>query len=203
MEQLWWAEAQKANILPLNWDGVKRFNAELMGRPSLAAGRRQFIYNGPLAALPEGNAPGLHNRSFSVTAEVELPEKASGMLFTQGGFTGGWGFFLKDGRLTAVHNFLGMESYRVDSESALAAGKATLKMDFDYDGDGRGKGGTLRLTANGKVLAEGRVERTVPFIYSLYEGQDIGLDSGSAVSADYTPPFAFAGRLNRLTVDLR
>ncbi|MBO3273991.1 arylsulfatase [Pseudomonas schmalbachii] len=205
MDQLWWAQAQKANILPLNWDGVKRFNAELMGRPSLAAGRKQFVYNGALAALPEGNSPGLHNRSFSVTAEVELPEKANGMLFTQGGFTGGWGFYLKDGHLTAVHNYLGMASYRVDSESVLPTGKTTLKMDFDYAGSAkeRGKGGTLRLSADGKVIAEGKVERTVPFIYSLYEGQDVGLDSGSAVSGDYTPPFTFEGKLDRVTVDLR
>ncbi|MNN33873.1 hypothetical protein D3C81_1476480 [compost metagenome] len=98
-----------------------------------------------------------------------------------------------------------MTSYRVDSASVLPAGQSILKMDFDYDGKAgeRGKGGTLRLSANGKVVAEGRVERTVPFIYSLYEGQDVGLDSGSAVSNDYTPPFTFEGKLERVTVDLR
>lgn len=202
MEQLWWAQAEKAGVLPLNWGGPERFSAEIMGRPSYAAGRTHFVYNGPLAALPEANAPQLRNRSFDITAEVELPDQANGMLFTQGGMTGGWGFYLKDGHLVGVHNFLGMTRFRVESDTALPAGKATLMMSFAYDGGGRGKGGRLKLLANGKALGEVKVDRTVPFVYSLYEGQDIGMDSGSAVAADYTPPFTLDGRLNSLTVDL-
>jgi hypothetical protein len=159
-----------------------------------------------MTRLPEGVSPDLKNRSFTITAEVEIPEAgAEGMLFTQGGFTAGWGFYIQDRRLVGVHNYLGLDRYRAVSSEPMPTGRVTLAMEFAYAGTGRemGRGGTIVLRANGREIGRGQAERTTPFKYSLYEGQDIGEDSGSPVEFTYTPPFAFTGRLDSLTVELR
>lgn len=204
MQDLWWAEAARNNILPLDWRGPERMSAELTGKPSLAAGRKTFVYDTPLAALPEAAAPDLKNKSFTITAEADIPPNgAEGMIFTQGGFTGGWGFYIQGGKLIALHNWLDHERYRVVSNAPLPTGKVTLAMDFRYDGGGVAKGGQLTLTANGKKIGEGRVEKTTPFKYSLYEGQDVGEDTGSPIEFSYAPPFKFTGKLDRVTVELK
>ncbi|MGR9356604.1 arylsulfatase [Rhizobium leguminosarum] len=204
LQDLWWAEAARNNILPLDWRGPERMSVELTGKPSLATGRKTFEYGTPLAALPEASAPDLKNKSFTITAEAEIPAGgADGMIFTQGGFTGGWGFFVQNGKLVGLHNHVALERYRVESSEPLPTGKVTLEMDFKYDGGGMSRGGELILFANGKKIGEGRVEKTTPFKYSLYEGQDIGEDTGSPIDFSYTPPFKFSGKLDRVTVDLK
>jgi arylsulfatase len=201
---LWWAEAARHDVLPLDWRSVERLSEQITGRPSLATGRKTFVYNTPLVALPEGSAPDLKNKSFTITAEVELPsDGGDGMIFTQGGITAGWGFYLLKGKLVGLHNYIGLERYRAVSTENLPTGKATLTFDFKYDGGGMGKGGTITLLANGKKIGEVRVDKTAGFKYSLYEGQDIGEDSGSPVDFDYTPPFKFKGRIDKVTVDLK
>ena len=125
------------------------------------------------------------------------------MIFTQGGFTGGWGFYIEQGKLVGLHNHVALERYRVVSNEPGSTGKVTLSMDFVSDGGGMAKGGAITLLANGKKIGEGRVEKTTPFKYSLYEGQDIGEDSGSPIDFSYTPPFQFTGKLGRVTVELK
>jgi arylsulfatase A-like enzyme len=201
---LWWAQAAVNKILPLDWRGVERLSDALTGRPSLAAGRNTFVYETPLVALPESSAPNLKNKSFTITAEADVPASgADGMIFTQGGITAGWGFYLEKGKLVGVHNYIGMERYRFTSMETVPSGKVTLALDFKYDGGGMGRGGTITLLANGKKIGEGRVEKTAGVKYSLYEGQDIGQDSGSPVDFSYTPPFAFHGQLAKVTVELK
>jgi hypothetical protein len=134
--------------------GVARsFSAELTGKPTLAAGSRTFVYETPLAALPEASAPNLRNKSFTITAEAEIPAGGSDcMIFTQGGFTGGWGFCIQQGRLVGLHNYFALDRYRVVSTEPVSTCKATLVMDFKYDGGGMAKGGTLTLLANGRKM---------------------------------------------------
>jgi hypothetical protein len=201
---LWWAEAARENILPLDWRAVERLSDQLTGRPSVAAGRSTFVYDTPLVALPEASAPDLKNKSFTITADVEVPpDGGDGMIFTQGGITAGWGFYLQKGKLVGIHNYIGMERYRIVSTDTVPTGKVTLTFDFKYDGGGMGKGGTITLLANGKKVGEGHVEKTAPIKYSLYEGQDIGEDSGSLVDFTYTPPFKFTGNIEKVTVELK
>jgi len=201
---LWWAEAARHDVLPLDWRSVERLSEQITGRPSLAAGRKTFTYNTPLVALPEGSAPDLKNKSFTITAEVEIPsDGGDGMIFTQGGITAGWGFYLLKGKLVGLHNYIGLERYRAVSTENVPTGKVTLTFDFKYDGGGMGKGGAITLLANGKKIGEVRVDKTAGFKYSLYEGQDIGEDSGSPVAFDYTPPFKFSGKIQKVTVDLK
>ncbi|MET0935898.1 MAG: arylsulfatase, partial [Luteibacter sp.] len=149
------------------------------------------------------SSPVLSNRSFSVTAEVDIADgKGNGMIFTQGGFTAGWGFYLLDGKLVGVHNFLGLERFRVESPEEIPEGTSVLRLNFQYDGKAHGAGGVLSLYADDHKVAEGRVDRTVPGAYSAFEGQDIGMDSGSPVDDSYTPPFHFAGTIRRVVVEL-
>ncbi len=201
---LWWAQASINKALPLDWRGAERFSAELTGKPNLAAGRTKYVYPVALAGLPEASAPDLKNKSFSVTAKANLGEKANGVIFTQGGNTGGWAFYLKEGKLMSVHNFLDVERYSVGSTAPIAAGERELKMDFTYEGGKDfGKGGTVTLTVDGKEVGKGHVEKTTPFKYSLSENQDIGSDTGTPVTYDYTTPFAFDGKLEEVTVEIK
>jgi arylsulfatase len=201
---LWWAEAARHDVLPLDWRSVPRLSEQLTGRPSLATGRKTFMYNTPLVALPEGSAPDLKNKSFTITANLDVPpDGGDGMIFTQGGITAGWGFYVLKGKLVGLHNYIGLQRYRVVSTENVPTGKATLTFDFKYDGGGMGKGGTITLLTNGKKVGEARVEKTAGFKYSLYEGQDVGEDSGSPVDFDYTPPFKFTGKIDKVTLDLK
>jgi arylsulfatase len=201
---LWWAEAARYNVLPLDWRSVERLSEQLTGRPNLAAGRKSVVYNTSLVALPEGSAPDLKNRSFRITAQVDIPSGGvEGMIFTQGGITAGWGFYIQERKLVGMHNYIDSKRFRVVSTENVPTGKATLAMDFQYDGGGMSKGGTITLLANGKKIGTGRVENTAGFKYSLYEGQDIGEDSGSPVDTTYTPPFKFTGKIDRVTVELK
>jgi arylsulfatase len=205
LKELWWAEAARNQILPVDARGPERMSDQIMGRPSLAANRKTFVYPTPLATLPEGSSPDLKNKSFTVTAEAEIPAGgADGMIYTQGGFTAGWGFYMQQGKLVGLHSYLARDRYRVVSTDPVPAGKMMLAMDFKYDGGGMGKGGVLTLLVNGKKVGEGRVERTTPYKYALAEGQSIGEDAaGSPIDFSYTPPFKFTGKLGTVTVELK
>lgn len=202
--KLWWATAAKEQVLPLDWRGSERFSSELMGKPNLAAGRTKFVYRTPLVGLPEASAPDLKNKSFSITAKVSIDDNANGMILTQGGNTGGWGFYLLDGKLAATHNYLDIARYTVTSDEVVPGGDHELKMEFAYEGDDKevGKGGTLTLSVDGKQVGTGKAERTTPMKFSLSENQDIGTDTGTPVTYDYQTPFDFQGSLQEVIVEL-
>jgi len=200
---LWWAQASANKALPLDWRGAERFSAELTGKPNLAAGRTRYVYPVALTGLPEASAPDLKNKSFTVSAKTDIKDNANGVIFTQGGNTGGWAFYLKDGKLITAHNYLDVEHYAVTSKEPVPAGSHELKMAFNYEGGKEtGKGGTVTLTVDGKEVGSGKIARTTPFKYSLSENQDIGSDSGTPVTYDYTPPFPFQGTLDEVVVEL-
>lgn len=202
--KLWWATAAKEQVLPLDWRGSERFSSELMGKPNLAAGRSEYVYPVPFVGLPEASAPDLKNKSFSISAKVTINDNANGMIFTQGGNTGGWGFYLLDGKLAATHNYLDIARYTATSDDVIAAGDHELKMEFAYEGGEKdiGKGGTITLYVDGQQVGTGKVDRTVPMKFSLSENQDIGTDTGTPVTYDYSEPFDFQGNLGKVIVSL-
>jgi arylsulfatase len=202
LQDLWWVEAAKYNVLPLDWRGVERLDSELMGRPSLIAGRNKLEYFPGMVALPLGSAPSMLNKSWTITAHIEVLDAANGMIVTEGGLEGGFGLYLRNGKATFVYNFLGVDRPTFAATEPLPKGKTKLVVDFAYDGGGRGKGGTVTMTANGNKIAEGRLERTVPVQFSLGEGLDIGMDSGSAVDFTYKLPFKFTGTIEKVEIDL-
>jgi arylsulfatase A-like enzyme len=205
LQDLWWVQAARYNVLPLDWRAVERLNAELQGRPTLGGKSKTRVYYPGQLALPNEASPPLLNKSWSITADVEVPDNADGMIITQGGITGGYGLYLRQGKPTFVYNYLDIERYTVAGEEPLPAGKVKLVVDFAYDGkEGeRGKSGTLAISANGKEVVEGKLPRTVPIQFSLAEGMDIGEDVGSAVDFTYDLPFRFTGRIEKVTVDLK
>jgi hypothetical protein len=157
-----------------------------------------------MVALSEGAAPSLLDKSWTITADLDLPAGSeSGMIITHGGITGGYGLYLRDGKPTFVYNYLGVERPTVAAKDALPKGKSQVVVDFKYDGGGLGKGGTVTMSAGGAKIAEGRVERTIPLVISLQEGLDVGMDNGSPVDFTYKPPFAFTGKIEKVTVDLK
>ena len=153
--------------------------------------------------LPDAASPPMCNKSWTITAQIEVPDdKAQGMVVTHGGLEGGYGLYLRDGKPTFVYNFLSVERFTFAAKNSLPKGKWTLVVDFKYDGGGMGKGGSLTMSANGTTIAEGRLEKTIPMQFSLGEGLDIGMDVSSPVDFTYKLPFAFTGRIEQVTIDL-
>ena len=206
LQDQWWVEAAKHNVLPLDWRAVERLNAELMGRPSLAGNRKTFTYYPGQVGLPNEAAPRILNKSWTLTAAIEVPEAgAEGMIATHGGLVGGYGLYLRDGKPTFVYNYLAVDRITLAGKESLPRGKTKLVVDFVSDGKPGefGKGGKLTLSANGHPVAEGRLDKTIPIQISLGEGLDIGMDVGSAVDFTYTLPFKFTGKIDKVTVELK
>lgn len=204
MQDLFIAEAIKNNVLPLDDRMLERINAAMVGRPDIMAGRSSLtVYEG-MTGLTENVFLDIKNKSFSLTADTELPSAdASGVLIAQSGRFGGWSFYLKNGKPVYTYNYLGMQQFTIASDKAIAAGPAKIRFDFAYDGGGVGKGGTGTITVNGEKYAEGRIERTQSFIFSADEGVDVGVDLATPVTEDYAVPNKFTGKIHKLTVEAK
>ena len=205
LESLFWKEAEKYHVLPLDWRAVERLNAELQGRPSLAGKRSKYVYYPGQIALPDGASPAVLNKSFSITADIEIPENGGeGMVITQGGLTGGYGLYVREGKAHFVYNMLAIERFTITS-APLPNGKVSLAVNLSYEGKPgeRGKPASVTITANGQKVGEGKLSRTVPLQFSLGEGIDIGMDTGSAVDFTYQLPFAFTGKIEKVTIELK
>jgi len=201
LQELFWKEAEKYNVLPLDNSKVERFDVSI--RPSLPRGREEFTYYPGLVRIPEGAAPDVKNKSYQIKAEVEIPKGGvEGMLITQGGRFGGWGLYVLKGKPVFHYNLAGVARYTMAGKEPLAPGKHTILFDFKYDGGGIGKGGTGTLLVDGKKVATGRIARTLAFRISLDETLDCGEDTGTPVSEDYRVPFKFTGKLAKVVIDL-
>lgn len=205
LQDLWWAEAARYSVLPLDWRAVERLNGELQGRPVLGGKSSIRVFYPGQIGLPNEASPPVINKSWTITADIEVDATTEGMLVTQGGLTGGYGLYFKAGKPTFVYNYLDVERFVVASADALPAGKIRLVVDFVSDGTPgeRGKGGALTLTANGRKIAEGRLPKTAPIQFSLGEGMDIGQDVGSPVDFTYKLPFPFTGEIEKVTYELK
>jgi arylsulfatase A-like enzyme len=202
LQDLFWIEAATYQVLPLDASALTRFVAP---RPSIVAGRTEFTYTRPIISIPLGTAPSILNKSFSVTANVDVPAGGGeGMLVTQGGRFGGWGLYLLEGKPVFVYNLLDLERPKIAAPQPLAAGKHTVEFHFTYDGPGFGKGGTGIIKVDGKEAAKGQLPHTLPFSLEASETFDIGSDTGTGVDdKDYQVPFPFTGKLGKLTVELK
>jgi len=198
-------EAQKYNVYPLDSSLAERADVRL--RPSLTRGRDTFTYYPGMIRIPEGAAPDLKNKSFSVTAEVEASKAGTeGVLVTQGGRFGGWALIIENGKPEFAYAFSNQpqHKYRVASKASLAPGKHTITFEFKYDGPGYGKSGTGTLSVDGAQVAQGKIERTIPTRFSLDETFDVGEDTGTPVIEDYVNkmPFRFTGTLKKVVVTI-
>ena len=161
-----------------------------------------------MGRLTESSVVNIKNKSHAVTAEVVVPESGAesgpnGVIIAQGGVTGGWSLYAKEGKPKYCHNFYGLNRYYVEGERAIPPGQHQVRMEFAYDGGGLAKGGTVTLYLDGEQIAVGRVDQTEPFVFSADETCDIGYEAGSPVSEDYGPRGnKFTGEVNWVQIDL-
>ncbi len=201
MQELFLVQADKYNVFPLDNSVLSRITAP---RPSAIAGRTVFTYSGEMAGLAPSDAPSILNRSFTIAADVEIPQGgADGMLVTLGGRFGGYGFYLLKGKPVFTYNFVDLERFRWEGPQALAPGRHAITFEFTYDGPGFGKSGKGVLSVDGKEVATKAVPHTIPFLMTIDETFDVGIDSRTPVDDnDYQIPFRFTGKLEQLTVKL-
>jgi arylsulfatase len=199
LQDMFLVEAAKYQVFPLDNSVVQRIAAP---RPSATAGRDEFEFTGVLSGLPAGSAPSILTRSYTITAEIEVPDGGGeGMLATLGGRFGGFGLYLLDGKPVYTYNLLGLERFRWAGDAALTAGKHTVVFDFTYDGPGFGKGGSGTLSVDGTEVAKQDMPHSIPFLMTIDESFDVGIDTRSPVDdADYQVPFRFTGTIDKLTV---
>jgi arylsulfatase len=205
-------EAKKYQVFPLDASVTSRLAKP---RPSITAGRTEFVYTQPMIGVPQGDSPSILNSSYTFTAEIEVPDGgAEGMIVTSGGRFAGYGFYLKDGKPTFTWNMLNLERIQWQGDDALTPGKHTVAFDFEYDGlgdgtlaygdaSGIGQGGTGTLSVDGKVVATKTMKNTIPVILQWDESFDIGQDTLTGVyDDDYKPPFKLTAKLDKLTLKI-
>ena len=201
LQRLWLIEAVKYNVVPLDDRFVERGLPETAGRPTLIQGRRQLLFGG-MGRLTENSVLMMKNTSFSLTAELSVPDaNAEGVIVAQGGVSGGHSLYVKGGRPKYCYNFFGLERYYVEATEAIPAGGHQVRMEFAYDGGGIGKGGTVTLYIDGRVVGDGRVEQTEAFLFSADETCDVGDEYGSPVTTDYGAK-TFTGEIAWVEIDL-
>ncbi|MCD1294193.1 sulfatase [Methanocella sp. CWC-04] len=192
--ELWWAEAGKYNVLPLD----DRFHERIQAREELEE-RTKFTFYPGAVRIPEGSAPNVKNRSHTITAYVEIPKSgAEGVICAIGGVPAGWSLYIKDKKLVYCHNFVGTRYY-VRSDTNVPSGEVKIGFEFKKTGENTGKG---ILTINDKKVGEAKIPHTVPHIYSASESFDIGCDFGSPVTEEYNTPFKFTGTIKKVLIEL-
>jgi arylsulfatase len=209
MQKVFYAEARKYNVFPLDNSTLARF---LTPRPSATAGRTVFTYSGGLTGVPPSCAPNILAKDFSIKAEIEIPEGgAEGMIVTEGGRFGGYGLFLSKGefgvgrgKVVLLYNLLDLKR-TIWEGPELSPGQHTIVFDFKYNGPGFGKGGTGQLIVDGKKVDNKSMEHTTPIMFPEDETFDVGEDTRTGVAMieyRYDVPFKFTGKINKLTFNL-
>lgn len=212
MKAMFIEEAKKFQVFPLDASVAARVIAP---RPNITAGRSEFVYTRPMIGLPQGDSPLLLNTSYTITAEIDVPEGgAEGMILTSGGRFAGYGFYLLKGKPVFLWNMIDLERIKWEGKEALSPGKHTVEFDFVYDGkgvgtlvynsfSGLGQPGVGTLKVDGKVVDTKKMEKTLPAILQWDESFDIGSDTLTGVNdADYKPPFALTAKLDKLTIKM-
>jgi arylsulfatase len=196
-------EAVKNAELPIDDRRFERLNATIAGRPQLITGSTQVLFP-EMKRLSENSVIDIKNRSFTVTAAIDMPadRAANGVIIAQGGHFGGWALYAKDGQARFVYNLLGMQEFITEASEPIPVGAHQIRAEFAYDGGGLAKGGNVTLYLDGANIGTGRVDVTQPLIFSADETTDIGDDYGMPVSADYAGATKFNGRIHVVQIDV-
>ncbi|MBV8529825.1 MAG: arylsulfatase, partial [Candidatus Eremiobacteraeota bacterium] len=182
---------------------AERFNSDIAGRPALVRGTSQVLAGG-MGGLNENGIVNVKNKSHSLTAQIVVPDgdPANGVIFSQGGIAGGWMLYVKNGTLTYLYNFLGLNQFFISAAEKLTPGTHQVRMEFAYDGGGLAKGGNVTLYVDGKAAGNGRVERTQPLVFSADETSDVGVKRGSPMSPDMPPEKSeFNGAIKAVVIE--
>ena len=205
LQSLFMEEAIKYDVLPIDDRTFERFNAAIAGRPDLMGSRISLTVYPGMTHMTENAFINVKNRSHTITAEVEIPQGGGeGVILSQGGRFAGWSLYMKDGRVSYVHNWVGKERYTITAPQPLAPGRATIRYEFQYDGGNPGSGGTGTIYVDGRKVTEGRIGNTTPFIFSADETADVGMDEATPVTEEYAEgDNEFTGEIERVTVTLK
>jgi len=205
MREIFEMEAVANNVYPLDDRVFERFNAAIAGRPDLMGERTSLTLSDGMEGLLENTFLNVKNRSKTITANVELEGDDHGVILCQGGKFGGWALYMNEGKPAYSYNWFGLERYTIEAPDAIASGSAEIKLTFDYDGGGTGKGGVARLFVNGTQVADGRVEKTQPAVFSADETADVGKDDATVVADDVfadVEESEFTGFVNQVTITI-
>lgn len=200
LQAVFMKEAEKYHVLPIDDRLLERTNAELMGRPTVMGKRTSVTYGEGMKGMGVDIFIDLRNKSYTITADVEVAANGNGVIVCQGGRFGGLSLYLKNGKPAFTYNYLGLQSFNILASQVLKPGKHTIVFDFKYDGGGMGKGGTGTIMVNGTKTAEGRLDVTQAGVFSVDDLADIGIDEGTMV-ADYGGRSQFNGRLGKVNIE--
>lgn len=203
LQKIFDEEAVKNHVYPIDDRRSERFDAAIAGRPDVMGKRTSLtVYEG-MTGLMENVFINVKNRSYTVTADVELSNAgAKGVIIAQAGRFGGWSLYMKDGQVHHEYNYFGLERTNISSTAPLGAGKHVIKYEFVFDGGKPGAGGKCLLYVDGQKAAEGHIPKTQPYAFSGDEGVDVGMDGETAVSNDYKEgDNKFTGKIRKVTVD--
>jgi arylsulfatase len=195
LEELWWAEAGRFDVLPLDDTLTGRVVAM---EPSPHPPRYRWTFRPGVAIAEEGTPP--MAGGFHLTVELDPTEPGTeGVLCAQGDWSNGWALVVLAGRPTLLVSRYGVP-YRVEATSALAAGTTAVRVEYAREEPG---GGTVRILGDGVLLGEGSVPKDLPFRWQIGGARlYLGEDRGFPVAEDYRPPFPFTGRLRRAVFEL-
>ncbi len=205
MIAMWYVEAGKYQVMPIDSRGTLRFVDE---RPKIAVDRTSYVFYPHTQGVPVNATANILNRPHSITADVEIPgDGAEGVLLSQGGSDGGYSLYVQGGKLRYVYNYVGRSLYYVESVEAVPPGRHQLRFEFEVTGkpdiaNGKGAPGNGQLYFDSRLVGEGKIELTNPLAIGLLSCIVCGLDQGSPVTHEYKPPFPFTGTIHRVTVDV-
>jgi arylsulfatase len=198
-------EAIANNVYPIDDRLYERFNAAIAGRPDLMGDRKSLTLAEGMEGIFENTFLNVKNNSKTIVADVALKGKDHGIILCQGGKFGGWALYMNDGKPAYTYNYFGLRSYTIQAPETLNSENAEIKLDFKYDGGGTGKGGLAKLYVDGKLVAEGRVEKTQPALFSADETADVGKDDATQVADkvfENVKDSEFTGYVNKVTISI-
>jgi arylsulfatase len=193
-------EAVKYNVLPIDDLSIERLDPAIAGRPDLMNGKTKLTLYEGAKGIPENAFINIKNTSLAITAEVDVPANANGVILCQGGDFGGWTLYMLDGKPIYTYNWVGLEMYSVPATQKVAAGKHTIKFDFAYEG-GRGAGGKGTIFMDGKKIGEGEIANTNSNTFGIDESADVGTDENTPVNPAYHGKEKFTGKIHKVTIE--
>ena len=205
LQDLFEKEAIENNVYPLDDRLYERFNAKIAGRPDLMGDRKSLTLRNGMVGCLENTFLNVKNTSNTIVANVSLEGNDHGIILCQGGKFGGWALYMNNGKPSYTYNYFGLESYTIMAPEALSGDDAEIKMEYEYDGGGTGKGGNVKIFVNGKMVAEGRVEKTIPAVFSADETADVGKDEATQVADKVfkdVEDSEFTGYVNKVTISI-
>ena len=205
LQELFEKEAIANNVYPLDDRLYERFNASIAGRPDLMGDRKSLTLADGMDGILENTFLNIKNNSKTIVADVSLKGNDKGIILCQGGKFGGWALYMNNGKPAYTYNYFGLESYTVESPNAINSPTAEIKLEFDYDGGGTGKGGLAKLYVDGKKVAEGRIDKTQPAVFSADETADVAKDDATQVADSVfvnVKDSEFTGFVNKVEISI-